>query len=471
MKPAFDLRGKRVLVVGLARTGVAASLFCSARGARVTATDRKNEHELAETAVLLRAAGVSLALGGHEQASLREQDLLVVSPGIPVNAPLLEDARKLGIPVWSEVELAWRFLRGKLIAITGSNGKTTTTSLVAHILKTSAIPTLVGGNIGVPLLSLVDSSSDATVTVAEISSFQLENVEEFRPEVGVLLNLTPDHLDRHASFEEYAGAKMRMFENQSERDAAILNADDPEVTRRMPNGPRVYWFSRKKRVTAGAFLLEEQIVFRAGGDETQLLRRSDITLRGEHNLENVLAACSAAFLVGAPMAGIAEGVRSFAGVEHRLEFVGNVAGVQYYNDSKATNVDAALKAIEAFPKPQPSSEKGRLIVILGGKDKGSPYTPLREPLAARARDVLLIGAAAEKIAADLEGVTLLERAGTLDRAVQIAKDRAKAGDIVLLAPACASFDQFENYEQRGRIFKDLVAKLSAQTAAIHASKG
>lgn len=471
MKPAFDLRGKRVLVVGLARTGVAASLFCSARGARVTATDRKNEHELAETVVLLRAAGVSLALGGHEQASLREQDLLLVSPGIPVNAPLLEDARKLGIPVWSEVELAWRFLRGKLIAITGSNGKTTTTSLVAHILKTSAIPTLVGGNIGVPLLSLVDSSSDATVTVAEISSFQLENVEEFRPEVGVLLNLTPDHLDRHASFEEYAGAKMRMFENQSERDAAILNADDPEVTRRMPNGPRVYWFSRKKRVTAGAFLLEEQIVFRAGGDETQLLRRSDITLRGEHNLENVLAACSAAFLVGAPMAGIAEGVRSFAGVEHRLEFVGNVAGVQYYNDSKATNVDAALKAIEAFPKPQPSSEKGRLIVILGGKDKGSPYTPLREPLAARARDVLLIGAAAEKIAADLEGVTLLERAGTLDRAVQIAKDRAKAGDIVLLAPACASFDQFENYEQRGRIFKDLVAKLSAQTAAIHASKG
>jgi len=471
MKPAFDLRGKRVLVVGLARTGVAASLFCSARGARVTATDRKNEHELAETVVLLRAAGVSLALGGHEQASFREQDLLVVSPGIPVNAPLLEDARKLGIPVWSEVELAWRFLRGKLIAITGSNGKTTTTSLVAHILKTSAIPTLVGGNIGVPLLSLVDSSSDATVTVAEISSFQLENVEEFRPEVGVLLNLTPDHLDRHASFEEYAGAKMRMFENQSERDAAILNADDPEVTRRMPNGPRVYWFSRKKRVTAGAFLLEEQIVFRAGGDETQLLRRSDITLRGEHNLENVLAACSAAFLVGAPMAGIAEGVRSFAGVEHRLEFVGNVAGVQYYNDSKATNVDAALKAIEAFPKPQPSSEKGRLIVILGGKDKGSPYTPLREPLAARARDVLLIGAAAEKIAADLEGVTLLERAGTLDRAVQIAKDRAKAGDIVLLAPACASFDQFENYEQRGRIFKDLVAKLSAQTAAIHASKG
>jgi UDP-N-acetylmuramoylalanine--D-glutamate ligase len=471
VKPGFELRGKRVLVVGLARTGVAASLFCSARGARVTATDRKTEADLAETVVLLRAAGVALSLGGHELANLREQDFLVASPGVPVNAPVLDKARKIGIPVWSEIELAWRFLRGKLIAITGSNGKTTTTSLVAHILRTSGIPTLVGGNIGVPLLSLVESSTDATVTVAEISSFQLENINEFRPEIGVLLNLTPDHLDRHASFDEYAGAKMRMFENQSERDAAILNSDDPEVTRRMPNGPRVYWFSRKKRVAAGAFFLGEKLFFRADGDETQLLRRSDITLRGEHNVENVLAACSAAFLVGVPIAGITAGVKSFPGVEHRLEFVGDVAGVQFYNDSKATNVDAALKAIEAFPKPQANSEKGRLIVILGGKDKGSPYTPLRDPLAGRARDVLLIGAATEKIAADLEGAAPLERAGTLERAVQIAKNRAKAGDIVLLAPACASFDQFENYEQRGRVFKELVAKLSAQGAAVPASKG
>ncbi|HKQ88430.1 MAG TPA: UDP-N-acetylmuramoyl-L-alanine--D-glutamate ligase [Candidatus Acidoferrales bacterium] len=471
MKPGFELRGKRILVVGLARTGVAAALFCSSRGARVTATDRKAEHELAETVVMLRAAGVALALGGHELANVCEQDFVVVSPGVPVNAPVLEEARKIGIPVWSEIELAWRFLRGKLIAITGSNGKTTTTSLVAHILKTAGIPTLVGGNIGVPLLSLVESSTDATVTVAEISSFQLENIDEFRPEIGVLLNLTPDHLDRHASFDEYAGAKMRMFENQNERDAAILNADDSEVTRRMPNAPRVYWFSRKKRVAAGAFLLGEEIVFRADGDETQLLRRSDITLRGEHNVENVLAASSAAFLVGAPIAGISAGVKTFPGVEHRLEFVGDVAGVQFYNDSKATNVDAAVKAIEAFPKSQTSSELGRLIVILGGKDKGSPYTPLRDPLAARARDVLLIGAATEKIAADLEGAAPLERAGTLDRAVQIAKNRAKVGDIVLLAPACASFDQFENYEQRGRIFKELVAKLSAQAAAMPASKG
>jgi UDP-N-acetylmuramoylalanine--D-glutamate ligase len=459
VKPAFDLQGKRVLVVGLARTGVAASLFCAGRGAQVTATDQKPESELAGAAEQLRAAGVALAVAGYDQVSLAEQDLLIVSPGVPANAPLLEEARKLGIPVWSEIELAWRFLRGKLVAISGSNGKTTTTSLVAHILKTADIPTLVGGNIGTPLLSLVNQSNDRTVTVAEISSFQLETIDAFHPEIGVLLNLTPDHLDRHASFEDYANAKLRMFENQHDRDAAILNADDPEVTRRMPSGPRVYWFSRKKRVVEGAFIFEESIVFRSDGDETELLRRADIGLRGDHNVENVLAASAAAFLVGAPMAAIAEGVKSFPGVEHRLEFVANIAGVSFYNDSKATNVDAALKALEAFPVPQTGTDSGRLLVILGGKDKGSPYTPLREPLAERARVAVLIGAASEKIAGDLAGAIPLERAGTLERAVQFAAQHAKSGDTVLLAPACSSFDQFDNYEQRGRIFKELVAKL------------
>jgi UDP-N-acetylmuramoylalanine--D-glutamate ligase len=465
VKPGFDLQGKRVLVVGLARTGVAASLFCAVRGARVTATDQKAEAELASVAAQLRDAGVALALGGHERVNLAEQDLVVVSPGVPADAALLQEARKLRVPVWSEIELAWRFLRGKLVAITGSNGKTTTTSLVMHILETAGVPTLVGGNIGVALLSLVDSSTDDTVTVAEISSFQLETIDAFRPEVGVLLNLTPDHLDRHASFEDYARAKLRMFENQVERDAAILTADDPEVTRRMPSGPRVYWFSRKKRVATGAFVLNDAIVFRTDGNETELVRRADIGLRGEHNVENVLAACAAAFLVGAPMGAIAAGVKSFPGVEHRLEFVAKVSGVSFYNDSKATNVDAALKAIEAFPAVQHSGEAGRVIVILGGKDKGSPYTPLREPLAQRGGVALLIGAAAEKIAADLESEVRIERAGTLDRAVQMAAREAKSGDVVLLAPACSSFDQFENYEERGLRFEELVARLAAKQAA------
>jgi len=456
LRPGFDLAGKRVLVVGLARTGVATALFGAGYGAKVTATDEKPEAQLAETAAKLRVAGVTVELGGHRPEIFSEQDLIVVSPGVPAKLAQLEQARARGIPVWSEIELAWRLLRGKLIAVTGSNGKTTTTSLVAHILKTANIPTLVGGNIGVPLLALVESSMDTTVTVAEISSFQLETIEAFRPEIGVLLNLTPDHLDRHASFEEYAHAKLRIFENQLERDAAVLNADDPEVTRRMPSRGHIYWFSRQKRVAEGAFLRDDQIIFRMDGAEVALARREDIPLRGEHNVENVLAACAAAYLAGADPAAIANGVKTFQGVEHRLEFVAEVGGVNFYNDSKATNVDATLKAIEAFPGP--------LIVILGGKDKGSPYAPLRELLRERARLAVLIGAAAEKIAAELGDAVAVEQAGTMDRAVRIARERAKPGDTVLLAPACSSFDQFENYEQRGRVFKELVAKLEKKSA-------
>jgi len=457
LRPGFDLAGKRVLVVGLARTGMATALFSAGYGAAVTATDEKPETQLAEAAAKLRAAGVTVELGGHRPEIFAEPDLIVVSPGVPAKLPQLEEARARGIPVWSEIELAWRLLRGKLIAITGSNGKTTTTSLVAHILKTANIPTLVGGNIGLPLLALVESSMDTTVTVAEISSFQLETIEAFRPEIGMLLNLTPDHLDRHASFEEYAHAKMRMFENQLERDASVLNADDPEITRRMPSRGHIYWFSRQKRVAEGAFLRDDQIFFRSEGAEVALARRDDIQLRGEHNVENVLAGCAAAYLAGADPAAIANGVKTFQGVEHRLEFVAEVGGVNFYNDSKATNVDATVKAIEAFPGP--------LIVILGGKDKGSPYAPLREPLRQRARLALVIGAAAEKIAAELGDAVAVEHAGTMDRAVRIALDRAKPGDTVLLAPACSSFDQFENFEHRGRVFKELVGKLEKKSAA------
>ncbi len=464
MRPGIDLAGKRVLVVGLARTGLVVSVFAAGYGATVTATDEKPETELADAAAKLRAAGVKLELGGHTPATFLEQDLIVLSPGVPAKLPALELARARGIPVWSEIELAWRLLRGKLVAITGSNGKTTTTALVAHILRTAGIPVLVGGNIGVPLLSLVESSADTSVTVAEISSFQLEAIEAFRPEIGVVLNLTPDHLDRHASFEEYAAAKMRLFANQLDRDAALLNADDPEITKRMPSRSHVYWFSRQKRVAEGAFVRDGQIFFRAEGAEVPLARRDQISLRGEHNVENVLAACAAAYLAGAAPAAIATGVQTFRGVEHRLEFVAEIGGVTFYNDSKATNVDAALKAIEAFPGP--------MLVILGGKDKGSPYTPLREPLQGRARLAILIGAAAEKIASELAGALPVEHAGTLDRAVRLAFERAQPGDTVLLAPACSSFDQFENYEQRGRVFKDAVAKLeNSAVAGAPARKG
>jgi len=457
-----ELEGKRLLVVGLARTGIVVSLFCAAYGARVTATDEKPESALADAAEKLRAAGVTLEFGAPPPEIFVNQDLIIVSPGVPAKLPGLELARNRNIPVWSEIELAWRLLRGKLVAITGSNGKTTTTALVAHILKSAKMPVLVGGNIGTPLLARVEASSDSSVTVAEISSFQLETIEAFRPDVGVLLNLTPDHIDRHGSFEEYARVKQKLFQNMLDRDFAVLNADDPQVAQRGPLHGQRFWFSRQKRLAAGTFLRGDQILFRREGSESVLMRRSDIPLRGDHNLENVLAASTAAILAGAPTDSIEAAVRTFPGVEHRLEFVAEIGGVNFYNDSKATNVDAALKAIGAFP--------GSLFVILGGKDKGAPYAPLREPLRQKAKLVLLIGAAADKIVGELEGAAEMQDAKTLERALTIAFEQAKPGDTVLLAPACASFDQYENFEHRGREFKEIVARLAAGNAAENSAK-
>ena len=457
MKPGIELARKQVLVVGLARTGIATALFCAARGAHVTVTEERSESQITETAAKLRAAGVTLELGGHKARTFVEQDLIVSSPGVPPTMPALASARVIGIPVWSEIELAWRFLRGRLVCITGSNGKTTTTSLIGHILETAGLPVQVAGNIGTPLISRVDVSSDAGFTVVEASSFQLESISAFRPDVAVLLNVTPDHLDRHGSFETYGRSKARIFENQTEEDAAVLNADDAAAQQYTPSRPPVFWFSRQKRVATGCFLRDDEIVFRRDGTETVVLRRRDIGLRGDHNVENVLAAAAAATLAGVEPAPIAEGVRSFAGVEHRIEFVAAISGVEYFNDSKATNVDATLKALDAFPN--------NLLVILGGKDKGSDYTILRKSLRQHARMVLLIGAAADKIESQLGGVVPVERAGTMSRAVKLAEERARPGDTVLLSPACASFDQFESYEHRGRVFKQLVRGLAERNAA------
>ena len=463
MRPSVELRGKRVLVVGLARTGVATALFCAARGARVTATDSLAAGELAEAAAKLGSAGVALELGGHRRESFLAADLIVPSPGVPFDQPDLLAARRNGVAVWSEIELAWRFLRGRLLAVTGSNGKTTTTALIGHILKTAGLPVLVGGNIGTPLISLVEDSRDESISVVEVSSFQLEAIVAFRPDVSVYLNLTPDHIDRHGSLETYAAAKARIFENQRREDAAVMNADDSASARYAPSRPRVYWFSRKKEVARGTFVRGDDIVFCDGDAEARLASRAEIPLRGQHNLENVLAAATAACLVGAAPRAIAEGVRTFPGVEHRLQFVAEIGGVQFYNDSKATNVDATEKALEAFP--------GNLLVILGGKDKGSDYGPLRPLLAERARRAFLIGAAAEKIAAQIEGAVPLEQCGTLDRALHAAFEAARPGDVVLLAPACASFDQFQNFEHRGRVFADLVRQLAPLSGTPRAAGG
>jgi UDP-N-acetylmuramoylalanine--D-glutamate ligase len=457
LKPVIELAGKKVLVVGLARTGVATALFCAERGAHVTATEERPEAQLREMAVKLRAAGVTLELGGHRPQTFVEQDLIVPSPGVPPTMPALAAAHAIGVPVWSEIELAWRFLRGRLICITGSNGKTTTTSLIGHILETAGLPVQVAGNIGTPLISRVDISSDASFTVVEASSFQLELISGFRPDIGILLNVTPDHLDRHGSIEAYGAAKARLFENQTENDAAVINADDAVAAQYAPTGPRVFWFSRLKRVASGCYLRGDEIVFRCDSAESILLERKIIGLRGNHNLENVLAAAATARLAGVEPAAISEGIRTFAGVEHRIEYVATISGVDYFNDSKATNVDATLKALDAF--------SGNVLVILGGKDKGSDFGILRQALRNQARMALLIGSAAEKIESQLAGVIPVERAETMAGALEIASRRAQPGDTVLLAPACASFDQFDNYEHRGRVFKQLVRELEKKYAA------
>src|SRR6266568_1355143 len=289
MADSFELRGKRVLVVGLARTGVATALFCASRGAIVTATDTRTENEIGEAIAPLRTADVKLELGGHPENAFLEQDLIVPSPGVPADAPLLQAARGKGVSIWSEVELADRFLSGRLIGITGSNGKTTTTSLIEHILKNAGFSTILAGNIGTPLIARVEHTSDDSVTVVELSSFQLELIATFRPNISLFLNLTPDHLDRHHSLEAYASAKARIFENQTEADSAVLNADDPATTPLAPPKPQVYWFSRKQRVAQGAFVRETEIVFRNDGQEEAVLNLKDIPLAGSHNVENVLA--------------------------------------------------------------------------------------------------------------------------------------------------------------------------------------
>jgi UDP-N-acetylmuramoylalanine--D-glutamate ligase len=451
MPGSIELRKKRVLVVGLARTGVATALFCARHNAIVSATETRGEGELGDAPAKLREAGVTLELGGHTQKMFLAQDLIIPSPGVPADDAFLLLARSKGITVWSEIELAYRFLEGKLIGITGSNGKTTTTTLVHHILQTGGMKAFLTGNVGTPLIGEVEKMNAGSVAVAELSSFQLELIEKFRPNIGALLNLTPDHLDRHKTMEAYAKAKARIFENQTELDAAILNADDAASVQYAPKKPQVFWFSRKKRVAQGACLHEDDIVVAHHGKEDRVMKAAEIPLAGAHNLENVLAAVIIARLAGMDAVTIAKGVKSFAGVEHRLEFVAEIRGVRYYNDSKATNVDATLKALDAFP--------GRILIVLGGKDKGSDYTVLQKPLREKAILALLIGAAADKIERQITGSVAIERAATLERAVEAAAMAARPGDVVVLAPACASFDQFENYEQRGRVFKELVKKL------------
>lgn len=447
----MDLNNKRVLVVGLGKSGVASALFMKKHGARVTVSDTKSGDELRNEIPVLLDHGITVETGGHGDRTFRGQDLIVVSPGVPVDAPPLVQARALGEAVIGEIELAAQFLPGPVVAITGSNGKTTTTTLVGEIMTAAGFPSLVGGNIGTPAITLAERAKSETVIVLEISSFQLETIRTFRPKVAVVLNVTPDHLDRHRTFEVYVDAKARLFENQQASDFAVLNADDPTcVAMGSRTRAQVFWFSRQREVEQGAWVRDGIVVFRDAAGQREILQVSEIPLKGAHNLENVLAAVCAGALMGCAPEKIHQAVCDFKAVEHRLEFVATVRGVDYYNDSKATNVDATIKALESFP--------ANIHLILGGKDKGSDYTVLNDLLRQRVKRVYTIGAAAAKIEGQIKNVEIVH-AETLENAIRKANAVAKPGDVVLLAPACASFDQFKNYEQRGKVFKEIVRGL------------
>jgi UDP-N-acetylmuramoylalanine--D-glutamate ligase len=449
----MDVTNKRVLVVGLGKSGVASALFLKARGASVTVSDTKAPDELKNEIPVLLDQGIAVETGGHGERTFRGQDLIVVSPGVPVDSPPLVQARALGEKVIGEIELAAEFFPGEIVAITGSNGKTTTTTLAGEILAAGGLSTVVGGNIGTPAISLVERSSAETIAVLEVSSFQLETIQTFHPRIAVVLNVTPDHLDRHRTFAAYTDAKARIFENQRAEDFAVLNADDSTcvgLAARTKAG--VFWFSREKEVKQGAYVREGQVLFRDSKGQREIMLLSEIPLKGAHNVENVLAAVCVGALSGVDPANIRQAVASFRAVEHRLEYVATIRGVEYYNDSKATNVDATIKALESF--------LANIHLILGGKDKGSDYSVLNDLLRQRVKRVYTIGAAAAKIESQIRGTAIIIHAETLENAIKRASESAQPGDIVLLAPACASFDQFRSYEHRGKVFKEVVKALA-----------
>jgi UDP-N-acetylmuramoylalanine--D-glutamate ligase len=432
------LRGKQVAVVGMAKSGVAALRLLREKGAIVRAVDEKPMGEIDGVRVEEQTAD-----------ALRNAELVVISPGVPADLEILREVRERRVPVIGELELAAPFLLGRNIGVTGTNGKTTTTALTGHILRDSGIACQVGGNIGTPPAAMVESSLPGQFNVLELSSFQLETIQTFHASIAACLNVTQNHLDRHHTLQGYADAKARLFEPQRRSDLAVLNADDPITVSFAKRTPaRVVWFSGTHQVS-GAWIQQNDVVI----DGERLLDVRELRLRGRHNYENVMAAALIAREAGASTQQIAQASVTFAPVEHRLELVREINGVSYYNDSKATSVDATSKAIDAFP--------GGLWIILGGKDKDSDYTVLRGALCAKARGVLLIGAASQKIASQLGDVGVpVVQSGTMAAALQQAYRSAERGDTVLLAPACASFDQFENFEQRGRVFKELVKALA-----------
>ena len=446
---------KNALVAGTGKSGISAAKLLIAHGVKVTLFDeneKRDKNDLMEK--LSQSELVTILLGKLTDEVLKQTDIMVISPGIPVDSAFVEDIKKAGIPVWSEIELAYYFGKGKIAAITGTNGKTTTTALVGEIVKAWNPKTIVVGNIGIPYTELCDTTDDDSATVAEISSFQLETVHEFHPIVSAILNITPDHLNRHHTMECYAWTKERISENQTKADTCVLNLEDKYLTDFAPECKAdVVWFSSERKPSVGAYVDGEMIKYTDGTNDYDMLNVHDMNLLGKHNYENVCAAIAMTKAAGIPDDIIIEQVKKFKAVEHRIEYVATKNGVDYYNDSKGTNPEAAVKAIEAMVKPT--------ILIGGGYDKGSEFDLYVKAFKDKVKLLVLIGQTSAKIADTCKkyGFDNIEYADSMEQVVDICAKNAVSGDAVLLSPACASWGMFDNYEQRGRIFKDLVNNL------------
>jgi len=447
----MELHNKKILVVGLARTGVAVARFLAEQGAQVTVTDMKDDADLAPWMAKLEDLSINYQLGQHDKHTFLMADLIVVSPGVPMDIKPLQLARAQRRTVISEIELAAAFITAPIAAITGTNGKTTTTTLTGEIFRACGFPTFVGGNIGNPLIDLVESGEQVERVVVELSSFQLEGISRFRPQVAVLLNITEDHLDRYATFQEYIDAKARIFENQTADDFAVLNMDDPLVAAYADKlTARVVQMSRERELAEGIFCRDGIITFRWEGSEEHFPTEG-FKLKGVHNLDNVMAALATTLLLGCDAPRALAAVEEFPGLPHRMELVGTVDGVPWYNDSKGTNVGSVVKSLESFAGP--------VTLIAGGKDKGGDYAPLAELVRKRVSHLILIGEAKERIRTVLGHLTDTRSAGSLEEAVAIARQLTAPGGVVLFSPACSSFDMFKSYEDRGEQFAALVRKL------------
>ncbi len=443
------LDGRRVVVVGLARTGQAVADFLLDHGAKVVGTDTMLPENAGQKIKTLAEKGMSLELGGHMEDTFLDAEMIVVSPGVPLTIPPLKKALAQGVEIIGELELAAGFITAPMAAVTGTNGKSTVTTLIGEILKASGKEVFVGGNIGNPLVNLIKDRKTVDLAVVEVSSFQLETVRDFHPKVAVLLNITPDHLDRHAGFKAYVEAKARMFAKQVPEDTAVLNADD-KLTDSIQTHAKKLKFSRMNRVRDGAFIQRDKMLIVRENREVREWPLEEITLVGTHNQENIMAAILAGWALGVELDQAFKTAAAFKGLPHRLQFVGQIKGASYFNDSKGTNPGAVVKSLESFTKP--------VLLIAGGRDKATDFSVLKDAVREKVKLAILLGEAKEKIALAIEDESEIVQVENISEAVRLAVERAEPGEVVLLSPACASFDQFRDYIHRGEVFTELVQR-------------